>query len=90
MNKVVLMGRLTDDIKVERKGKETIWSNFTIAVRDGQDEEGNSKAQFIRCVIFGKGAEILGWELDRLLGDTLHAMADTEALVRDEMKELGL
>ena len=59
MNKVVLMGRLTDDIKVERKGKETIWSNFTIAVRDGQAEEGNSKAQFIRCVIFGKGAEIL-------------------------------
>ena len=40
--------------------------------------------------VIRKGAEILGWDLDRLLGDTLHAMADTEALVRDEMKELGL
>ena len=40
--------------------------------------------------VIRKGAEILGWELDRLLGDTLHAMADTEVLVRDEMKGLGL
>lgn len=57
MNKVILQGRLTADIKVE--GKKTKYANFTLAVRDGVDEEGNQQAQFIRCVVFNKGAEIL-------------------------------
>lgn len=62
MNKVILCGRLTDDVKVEQNGKgenATKWANFTIAVRDGVDTEGNPRTQFIRCVIFGKSAEIL-------------------------------
>ena len=57
MNKVVLTGRVTDDIKAE--GKKNKYANFTIAVRDGVDEDGDPKAQFIRCVIFNKGAEVL-------------------------------
>ena len=57
MNKVILNGRLTDDIKVE--GKKNKYANFTLAVRDGVDEEGNPKAQFIRCVIFNNGADVL-------------------------------
>ena len=40
--------------------------------------------------VIRKDAETLGWELDRLLQDTLRAMAATEQTVRDEMKELGL
>ena len=31
-----------------------------------------------------EGAERLGWELDRLLGDTLAAMAATEARINEE------
>ncbi len=58
MNNVVLMGRLTDDVKVQTS-KETKWANFTLAVRDGVDEDGNSKAQFIRCSVFNKAAEIM-------------------------------
>ena len=57
MNNVILQGRLTDDIKVE--GKKVKYANFTLAVRDGLDEDGNPKAQFIRCVVFNKGAEVL-------------------------------
>lgn len=57
MNKVILMGRLTDDIKAE--GKKNKYANFTLAVRDGVDQDGEAKAQFIRCVIFNKGAEVL-------------------------------
>ena len=57
MNKVILMGRLTDNVKAE--GKKVKFAKFTLAVRDGVDEEGNSKAQFIRCTIFNKGAELL-------------------------------
>lgn len=57
MNVVCLAGRLTADVeKVEYgKGKDKkLMGRFTIAVRDGVDEEGNSKAQFIRCVMFGE------------------------------------
>lgn len=59
MNKVILQGRLTDDIKAEQTKKST-YANFTLAVRDrAVDEDGNPKAQFIRCVAFEKSAEIL-------------------------------
>lgn len=58
MNKVILQGRLTADIEVS-VNKKIKYANFTLAVRDGVDEDGDSKAQFIRCVAFNKGAEIL-------------------------------
>lgn len=59
MNKVILQGRLTDDVKTEQTKKST-YANFTLAVRDrAVDEDGNPKAQFIRCVAFEKSAEIL-------------------------------
>lgn len=58
MNKVILTGRLTADIELAGK-KDARYANFTIAVRDGKDADGNDRAQFIRCVIFGKGAEIM-------------------------------
>lgn len=57
MNKVILQGRLTADI--ELKGKEKKYAQFTLAVRDGVDADGEPKAQFIRCVAFDKGAEVL-------------------------------
>lgn len=59
MNKVILMGRLTDDIKAVKTSKKNVYANFTLAVRDGVDEDGEAKAQFIRCVVFNKGAEVL-------------------------------
>lgn len=62
MNKVILCGRLTDDIVAETKGKgdnATTWANFTVAVRDGVDQNNEPRTQFLRCVIFGKGAKIL-------------------------------
>ena len=57
MNTVCLAGRLTADVeKVEYgKGKDKkLMGRFTIAVRDGVDEDGEPKAQFIRCVMFGE------------------------------------
>lgn len=59
MNNVTLMGRLTDNIKVETGSKDTRWANFTLAVRDGVDKDGNTLAQFIRCSVFNKAADIL-------------------------------
>ena len=39
--------------------------------------------------VIANGAEMLGWELDRLLGDTLEAMRATEATINEEMKALN-
>lgn len=59
MNKVLLIGRLTDDVKckVYGKGKDAgKYVNFTVAVdRPGKDQP----ADFIRCVAFNSTAEFL-------------------------------
>lgn len=57
MNKVILTGRTTKDMElryIPTSGKAV--ANFTLAVTRKYDRE---KADFIRCTIFGKGAEIL-------------------------------
>lgn len=38
--------------------------------------------------IISKGAEMLGWELDKLLGDTLEVMRDAENDIANDYKEL--
>ena len=38
--------------------------------------------------IISKGAEMLGWELDKLLGDTLEVMQDAEEDIANDYKEL--
>lgn len=61
MNKVILMGRLTADPQVSMAGNNqnmTI-ARYTLAVdrRFVKKEEGQQTADFINCVVFGKGAE---------------------------------
>ena len=38
--------------------------------------------------IISKGAEMLGWELDKLLGDTLEIMRSAEKAIANDYKEL--
>ena len=38
--------------------------------------------------VIERGAEQLGWELDKLLDMTLRAMADTEDIINEEMEAL--
>ena len=58
MNKAILMGRLTKDPEIRRgktsKGEEMLVARYTLAIdRRGKD----AGADFISCVVFGKGAE---------------------------------
>lgn len=55
MNKVILMGRLTRDPEVRYSGEMAI-ARYTLAV-DRVKREGEQSADFIRCVVFGRGAE---------------------------------
>ena len=55
MNKVILIGRLTRDPEVRQAGETTV-ARYALAVdRRGKKEE----ADFINCVVFGKGAEFV-------------------------------
>ncbi len=62
MNKVILIGRLTRDPEVRYSAGEggTAYASYTLAVdrRFRRDRDnGDQTADFIRCVVFGKGAE---------------------------------
>lgn len=59
MNKVILMGRLTRDPEIRYSAGEnaTAVARYTLAVDRRIKSEGGENADFIRCVVFGKGAE---------------------------------
>lgn len=62
MNIVNLAGRLTKDIELQEYGKgkdKGYFTRFTLAVRDGVDKNNEPRTQFISCIIWGKGSEIL-------------------------------
>lgn len=59
MNSVNLSGRLAADVEVVKYGKgkdQHQMARFRIAVRDGLDEDGEPRAQFIQCTLFGDNA----------------------------------
>ena len=59
INKVVLSGRLTKDPEIIRHTQGgTCVARYTVAVnRRKKEDDGTVKADFISCVVFGKGAE---------------------------------
>lgn len=62
MNTVNLAGRLTKDIELQEYGKgkdKGYFTRFTLAVRDGVDKDGEPRTQFISCICWGKGSELL-------------------------------
>lgn len=62
MNLVNLAGRLTKDIELQEYGKgkdKGHFCRFTLAVRDGVDKDGEPRTQFISCICWGKGSELL-------------------------------
>ena len=56
MNKVILMGRLTNDPEVRYSGEMAI-ARHTLAVDRKFKREGEATADFINCVSFGKNGE---------------------------------
>lgn len=60
MNKVVLMGRLTRDpeIRYSSGNEPTAIARYTLAVDRRYKRQGDDQtADFINCVVFGRGAE---------------------------------
>jgi single-strand DNA-binding protein len=58
MNKVILMGRLTRDPSVTRTQADLVVARYSLAVDRRFKRDGDQQtADFINCVVFGKGAE---------------------------------
>lgn len=59
MNKVILMGRLVRDPEIRyTKGMEPLAvTKYTLAVNRRLKKQGESEADFMNCVAFGKAAE---------------------------------
>ena len=61
MNKVILMGRLTKEPEIRYTQSQKCVAQFTLAVdRPFTAENGKKEADFIPCVLWGKGAELVG------------------------------
>ncbi len=59
MNKVFLVGRLTKDPEIRVTRTQQTVANFSIAVDDGKDKQGNKLTQFINCTAWEKIADII-------------------------------
>jgi single-strand DNA-binding protein len=59
MNKCMLMGRLTKDpdIRYTQGDSPITVARYTLAVDRRFKREGDATADFISCIVFGKGAE---------------------------------
>jgi single-strand DNA-binding protein len=57
MNQVSLIGRFAKDPELRYIASGTAICNFTLAVRNPFDKDGN--ADFIQCVAWGNGAELV-------------------------------
>lgn len=58
INSVVLVGRTTKAIELKQNVNGTAYARFTLAVnRPTKDQNGNSRADFINCVVWSKQAE---------------------------------
>ncbi|EOS7966757.1 single-stranded DNA-binding protein [Enterococcus hirae] len=60
LNSVQLIGRLTDTVDLKYTSSENAVGNFLLAVsRNYKKENGERETDFLRCVIWKKGAELL-------------------------------
>ncbi len=67
MNLVIISGRLTKDPEVRYANNGNVWGAFMVAVpRIPKSKDSNKpEADFLRCVAFGKTAEIVGNNLQK-------------------------
>ena len=60
MNKVMLIGRLTRDpeMSYSANSNNTAVARYTLAVNRPYKQNGSQEADFIRCIMFGRTAEL--------------------------------
>ena len=60
MNKIIITGRITNDLEIKAVGSGVEVCNFSVAVdRRRKDADGNKQTDFFDCTVFGKSAAFL-------------------------------
>ena len=60
INKVILVGRISNDITINKSQSGTSMCNFSLAVDRYMGKDKEKATDFIRCTAFGTTAETLG------------------------------
>lgn len=60
MNKVILIGRLTRDVELGycTNDSNTAFARYTLAIDRPHKRDGQQETDFIRCLMFGRTAEL--------------------------------
>lgn len=85
MNKVLLLGRLTDEPKINRSG-ETVIARFYLAVDRRYKKEGGDAADFPGIVAFGKTAEFIEKYFHKGMKMALEGRLQTGSYEKDGVK----
>lgn len=88
MNRVILLGRLTRDPEQRQTQSGVEVSAFTLAVnRQFKNKNGDYEADFIRCVAFGKTAELIGQYLSKGSQCAIEGRIQTRAYEKDGQRQ---
>lgn len=84
MNKVILMGRLTRKPDISWNEEDLCIARFTLAVDRRFKREGQQGADFIGCVAFGKGAELVDKWMDQGTKIALEGRIQTGSYIKTD------
>lgn len=59
INRVVLTGRLTKELGIERTQTNRKYTRFTLAVQRRTQKDGQQEADFVNCIAWNNTAEIM-------------------------------
>lgn len=59
MNRIVLIGRLTDQPQLRYTQSNKAFARFTLAVNRQRKQDGTQEADFINCIAWDKTAELI-------------------------------
>lgn len=84
MNKVVLIGRLTADPEIRQTQNGKSVANYRLAVERNFKQEGQPDADFINCVVWGKGADFASRYLYKGIKIAVEGRIQTGSYKRDD------
>lgn len=84
MNTAILMGRLTRDPEITEFESGMLLATYTLAVDRQFVKEGQPEADFIRCKVFGKGAEFADKWLKKGIKVAIRGRIETGSYERED------
>ena len=87
MNKVILIGRLTNNPEAKYTQNNTCITRYTLAVNRPFKKEGQPDADFIRCLAFGKTGEFATKYLQKGMKIAVEGRIQTGSYEKDGVKQ---